>query len=191
MAATNSTLPTTGISFVPVPPESPHAQPPLFSFIADAHLPYLLPVLVYWVIGLTFHAFDVLGLFAAHKLHTPTQMLQRNRATLAQVLRAALTQQAINVATGYALVAGPDLVHSHDYSIALWAQQIRARRIHLATLLPASRLDAFGFVKLAMLGFGSGPLAKGSNQTMVLACHVQFTRPFHFFFPYVRHASPE
>ena len=103
-------------------------QPDLLPFIADYHLAYLLPVIIYWAIGLTFHVFDTYGWFSKYKTHTPAELLKRNHATLYNVLKYAIIQQVAQCIFGYILSGGPELVHSHEYNIALWVRTIRSAR---------------------------------------------------------------
>ena len=101
-------------------------QSNLLPFIADYHLAYLLPIIIYWAIGLTFHFFDTYGWFSQYKTHTPEEFLRRNHATLYNVLKYAIIQQIAQCIFGYVLSGGPDLVHSHEYNIAGWVQTVRA-----------------------------------------------------------------
>ena len=100
-------------------------QPDLLPFIADYHLAYLLPIVIYWAIGLTFHLFDTYGCFSKYKTHTPAEFLRRNHATLYNVLKYAIIQQIAQCIFGYILSGGPELVHSHEYNISQWVQTLR------------------------------------------------------------------
>jgi sphinganine C4-monooxygenase len=146
----NATLGMAADAFRAAAAEAPHPQPPLLPFMPDAHLVYVLPALMYWAIGLTFHAFDVFGLFAAYKLHTSAEVLRRNHATLAQVLGTAIAEQVGHALIGYYSAGAPALVYSHEYGIARWAQDIRAWRLGLAKLVPAGAATA------AKVGAGVG-----------------------------------
>ena len=103
-------------------------QQDLLPFIADHHLTYLLPIVIYWLIGLTFHVFDTYGWFSKYKTHTPAEFLKRNHATLYNVLKYAIIQQIAQCFFGYVLCGGPELVHSQDYSMFQWFITIRSIR---------------------------------------------------------------
>ena len=103
-------------------------QPDLLPFIADYHLAYLLPIVIYWVIGLIFHFFDTYGYFSKYKTHTPAEFLRRNHATLYNVLKYAVIQQIAQCIFGYVLSGGPELVHSHEYNVAEWVQTLHSAR---------------------------------------------------------------
>lgn len=94
-------------------------QPNLLPFIADYHLAYLLPIVTYWVLGLTFHAFDTYGWFLKYKTHTPAEFLRRNHATLYNVLKYAIIQQFAQCIFGYLLSSGPELAHKQVDKMAL------------------------------------------------------------------------
>ena len=111
-----------------LPEETLTNQADLLPFIADHHLAYLLPIIIYWIIGLTFHVFDTYGWFSSYKTHTPAEFLKRNHATLSNVLKYAIIQQIAQCIFGYMLSGGPELVHSHEYNIAQWAWTIRSVR---------------------------------------------------------------
>ncbi|MCJ1228297.1 hypothetical protein MMC12_004958, partial [Toensbergia leucococca] len=97
--------------------------PSVLPFLADQHLPYIVPAIVYWVISLIFHYIDTNGLLLKHKLHTPAEDLTKNRATRKDVVKFALFQQACQCILGY-LTAGPDQSVPHEYAIAVWVQKI-------------------------------------------------------------------
>ena len=104
------------------------SQPNLLPFVADYHLAYLLPIVIYWVIGLTFHVFDTYGWFSQYKTHTPAEFLKRNHATLSNVLKYAIIQQIAQCIFGWVMSGGPELVYSHEYYIAQWVQTVHSAR---------------------------------------------------------------
>ena len=150
----NSSRATTS-PHTPVLSESLTVQPDLLPFVADQHLPYLLPIITYWVLGLTFHSFDVYGLFSKYKTHTPAEFLKRNHATRCQVLKFALIQQVAQALAGYLLSGGHDIVHTHEYNLVMWT-----RRVHLAGVRLAHLFATKPFVLLE--GECNDPLFGGS-----------------------------
>jgi sphinganine C4-monooxygenase len=89
--------------------------------MGDQHLPYVLPQIVYWAIGMTFHLVEIKGWFLSYKLHTPAEFLKRNRATRIQVVRTALTQQLFMCIFGYLMSEAGQFTHTDEYGVALWA----------------------------------------------------------------------
>jgi sphinganine C4-monooxygenase len=71
------------------------ARPPIFSFISDKHLSLALPVILYWLYSLIFHILDLQSwsFLEKYRLHTPEEVLKRNRVTRWDVVTAVLVQQ--------------------------------------------------------------------------------------------------
>lgn len=127
---------------------APAARPPLLPFIADHHLPYLMPAIVFWVIskpdsrkslvygadclstGLTFHYIDTHGLLSKYKLHTPAEDLAKNRASKRDVIKFALIQQAAQCTLGYLTADSNEIYVPPESGVASWA-----RRIHFVGTL--------------------------------------------------------
>ncbi|KAG9230848.1 fatty acid hydroxylase superfamily-domain-containing protein [Amylocarpus encephaloides] len=99
-------------------------EEPLFPFIADYHLPYLVPVVVYWIAGLSFHYIEKQNLFTRFKLHTPAESLKKDRASREDVIRCAIMQQAAQVTLGYFTADVEMSAHGHDYHIMILAQRL-------------------------------------------------------------------
>lgn len=122
---------------------APAARSPLLPFIADHHLPYLVPAIVFWVIstssdsrnslvyaadwlstGLIFHCIDTYGLLAKYKLHTPAEDLTKNRASKRDVIKFALIQQAAQCTLGYLMADGNEIYVSPMLGVASWTRKI-------------------------------------------------------------------
>jgi sphinganine C4-monooxygenase len=71
------------------------ARPPIFSFISDKHLSLALPIIVYWLYSAIFHILDLQtwSFLEKYRLHTPEEVLKRNRVTRWDVVTAVLVQQ--------------------------------------------------------------------------------------------------
>ncbi|KAL9473894.1 hypothetical protein ACSS6W_008274 [Trichoderma asperelloides] len=152
-------------SLPPLPAYSLEPRPDLFPWISDLWLSLLLPVAVYWVTSLFFHAIDVLDLFPQFRLHTPEEITQRNHATRYEVARDVIIQQIIQVTTGYALaVTEPqEMIGKADYDIAVWATRIRLAQRALPGLLGLVGLNATAISKSMSASYPllAGALAGG------------------------------
>ena len=96
---------------------------PLLSFISDAHLLLLLPTGAYWAYGLLFHWIDQRGYLARYKLHTPAEILKRNKVPMSKVIFSTLFYQAVTTLLGFWMLRGskPDPQEHGGCEIALWA----------------------------------------------------------------------
>jgi sphinganine C4-monooxygenase len=136
-------------SLPPLPTYTLEPKPDLLPFISDLWLSLVLPVVVYWVASLFFHAIDTLDLFPQYRLHTPEEITKRNHATRYEVARDVIIQQIIQVITGYALaITEPqEMIGKTDYDIAVWATRIRLAQRALPGLLGLVGLNATAISK--------------------------------------------
>jgi len=152
------------------------SRPSLLPFLADHHLPYIVPAIVYWVIseqifnplqdsptkkssiaGFIFHYIDTRGLLSSYKLHTPAEDLTKNRATKKDVIKFALFQQACQCTLGY-LTSGAEQYVPHEYGIAAWAQTIRYGEILAAQWMRYAGVDVTWIMNESK-GHGLAPAA--------------------------------
>lgn len=98
-------------------------KPSLVSFISDAHMALLLPIVVYWTMGLMFHYFNENNLFPQYRLHTPEELEKRNKCSLFEVVKAVLFQHLLQTAAGLALdiIEPPETTGFEEYD--LWKIQ--------------------------------------------------------------------
>lgn len=77
-------------------------SPQLLPWISDLHLSLLAPVVCYWVFSLFFDFLSYLEIPAIekHRLHTPAELISRNRATRWQVCRDVFLQHIIQTIIG-------------------------------------------------------------------------------------------
>ena len=96
---------------------------PLLPFISDAHLLLLLPTGAYWAYGILFHWIDQRGYLASYKLHTPAEILKRNKVPMSKVIRSILFYQAVTTLLGFWMLRGsqPEPRGDAGCDIALWA----------------------------------------------------------------------
>jgi sphinganine C4-monooxygenase len=101
--------------------QNPHT--PLLPFISDAHLLLLLPTAAYWAYGLLFHWIDQRGYLARYKLHTPAEILKRNKVPMFKVISSILFYQSVVTLLGFWMLRGskPDPQGNGGRDIALWA----------------------------------------------------------------------
>ena len=165
---------------LPIPPAIPASRPSLLPFLADHHLPYIIPALVYWIIGayvssiratfcyqthrllgLSFHYVETKGLLSVYKLHTPAEFLKKNRATRREVVKFALIQQAGQIILGYLMADNTEVFYSDSYSIAVWAQRIRQIQFSMLHLI-----HYFGFTSGWAAQTSAGSEALFVNQAL-------------------------
>ncbi|KAL8876389.1 MAG: hypothetical protein Q9198_005408 [Flavoplaca austrocitrina] len=108
----------------------------LLPFLADHHLPYLVPAIFYWLISFVFHYIDTRGLFTKYKLHTSAEDLTKNRASRKDVIKFALIQQAAQCTLGYLMADDSEQFVSPEYAIALWAQRLRNIEVMVTRCVP-------------------------------------------------------
>lgn len=131
----------------PLPEYTLVPMPDFFPWISDFWLSLVAPVVVYWVLSLTFHMVDVLDLFPQYRLHTPEEITKRNHASRYEVARDVIFQQLIQIATGVllAMTEPPEMAGKADYDIAVWATRLRLAQRYLP-----SALGLLGFNATAM-----------------------------------------
>ncbi|KAF2443224.1 sphinganine hydroxylase-like protein Sur2 [Karstenula rhodostoma CBS 690.94] len=122
MAAAN-----TSFELPPLPEYTLRPLPPLLSWISDEALAAALPVIVYWVVSLTYHLIDVYDLFSKYRLHTPAEVLKRNHVTRYEVFRDVIIQQVIQTFAALALSWWDEVaqIGKADHDIAWYAQKLR------------------------------------------------------------------
>ncbi|KAK9471896.1 fatty acid hydroxylase superfamily-domain-containing protein [Dipodascopsis tothii] len=103
-------------------------QGQLVDGVDDKYLALFLPVAAYWLFSLMFHYIDTHGLLAKYRIHTPEELVKRNKVTLHEVIRDVIVQQVIQSIIGIALTYAdpPDLVGNEEYEIWQLAMRLRA-----------------------------------------------------------------
>ncbi|KAI4274905.1 MAG: hypothetical protein L6R38_006014 [Xanthoria sp. 2 TBL-2021] len=142
---------------------------PLLPFISDAHLLVLLPTGAYWAYGLLFHWIDQRGYLARYKLHTPAEILKRNKVPMSKVIFSILFYQVFTTLLGFWMLRGskPDPQRDGGRDIDLWALWLsRVRKLSSlsgwaiwgdATMDPqflvysGSEIEAGNYVAVSML----------------------------------------
>jgi sphinganine C4-monooxygenase len=121
----------------PLPEYSLAPLPPLLPPIPDKLLTLLLPIAAYWALSMLFHWIDVKDYFSKYRLHTPAEVLKRNRVTRWEVVRDVIIQQVIQTVVGTLLgmTEPDDFFGRKDYDVSVWARRIRAMQKAVPMLL--------------------------------------------------------
>ena len=93
-----------------------------------------------------FHWIDVNDYFPQYRLHTPAEVLKRNRVTRWEVVRDVLIQQAVQTVVGILLgiMEPDDTFGKENYCIASWARRIRIAQKAIPRLLSVVGLNPKG-----------------------------------------------
>jgi sphinganine C4-monooxygenase len=152
---------TSPIDLPPLPSYVLKPLPPLLSWIPDAYLSLLLPVLAYWAVSLFFHIIDVYDIFPRYRLHTPAELLKRNHASRWDVFRDVVIQQVVQTIFGVVVAAfEPETMFGkEEYNLAVWAQRIRIAQRELPLVLSLVGINAGELGKRLA---GSRPMLAGA-----------------------------
>ena len=123
--------------------------PSLLPPIPDKLLTLLLPIVAYWALSMFFHWIDTKDYFPQYRLHTPAEVLKRNRVSRWEVIRDVLIQQVVQTAVGWVLgmTEPDDFYGNEEYDVAVWARRIRIAQRSIPGLLAFVGLDAGGLAK--------------------------------------------
>ncbi|OBU00714.2 hypothetical protein VE01_01073 [Pseudogymnoascus verrucosus] len=133
----------------PLPSYTLSPVEPLIPYISDFYLSLLAPFAAYWVLSLFFHYIDVMDKWPQYRLHTPAEILKRNRVSRYEVARDVIIQQIIQTAVGaiLGLTEPEEMAGKEEYDIAMWARRIRIAQRALPQLLGALGLNAAAISK--------------------------------------------
>lgn len=111
----------------PLPAYKLATLPPLISPIPDKILTLLLPFAAYWSLSMFFHWIDTNDYLPQYRLHTPVEVLKRNRVSRWEVVRDVLIQQAVQTVMGVLLIMTEpeDTYGKEDYDVAIWTRRVR------------------------------------------------------------------
>ena len=120
-------------------------KPEMISGIPDVWLQMGAPILAYWAVSLFFHLIDELDLFPQYRLHTPAEILKRNRVTRWEVFRDVIVQQILQTALGlaFAYLDAPEMIGREQYDVSVWALRLRKAQASVPTLLKLAAVDSF------------------------------------------------
>ena len=170
----------------PLPSYTLSVREPLLPPIPDNILALILPIVAYWGMSMIYHLFDVYGCFEQYRLHTPAEVLKRNRVTRWEVVRDVILQQVVQTLAGMAMAYFDpvETVGREEYDVAVWAQRLRIAQRAIPPMLALVGLDATGLAKsVSQSGHSwlAGALAGGSYpdamQSMILENGAEITTP--------------
>ena len=147
MATNTSTTPYGDLP--PLPDYTLTPLPSILPPIPDKLLTLLLPIAAYWGLSMLFHWIDTKDPFPQYRLHTPAEVLKRNRASRWEVVRDVVIQQIVQTVVGILLgMTEPDDFMGQDqYNVAVWARRVRVAQRAIPVLLGLVGIDATGLGK--------------------------------------------
>ncbi|KAG8528965.1 uncharacterized protein KY384_006654 [Bacidia gigantensis] len=155
----NYTTPTSHSELPPLPAYTLTPRPALIPWISDKTLTVVSPIIAYWLLSGFFHWIDTKDFFPQYRLHTPAEILKRNRASRWEVFRDVIIQQVVQMLTGMLLnlTEPDDFIGKDQYDIAVWARRIRLAERAIPNVLSWIGIDAMQLGK--NLGAGHPILA--------------------------------
>ncbi len=134
-------------------------RPPLLAFVPDKILTLLLPIAAYWIFSLFFHFLDTYDYLPQYRLHTPVEVLKRNRVSRREVVRDVIIQQVIQTLMGIVIsVTEPDDTSgSEAHDVAIWAQRLRLAQRAVPSIFALVGVDSTALAQKA----GSHPQLAG------------------------------
>lgn len=144
----------------PLPAYTAVVRDDVLSFLPDLYLLTLAPTVSYWIVSIFFHIVDTYDIWPQYRLHTPTEITQRNRVTRYEVLRDVIFQQVLQavVSVILGLTDPPQMTGTEEYDVAVWATRIRLAQRAMPSLLGFIGLNAAALSKNMA---GSHPLLAG------------------------------
>ncbi|EAW07159.1 sphingosine hydroxylase [Aspergillus clavatus NRRL 1] len=142
MAANESVV----FDYPPLPTYTLSPRPPIFTAIPDNILALILPVVAYWALSLFYHFIDVYDFFPQYRLHTPAEVLKRNKVTRWEVVRDVILQQVIQSLAGLvvAYLDPVEYIGREEYDVAVWAGRLRFAQRAIPRVLAIFGVDALG-----------------------------------------------
>ncbi|KAI9797325.1 MAG: hypothetical protein M1833_005504 [Piccolia ochrophora] len=140
---------TTYAELPPLPRYSLRPLPSLLPLVPDKILTILLPVVAYWILSLFFHYIDTRDYWPQYRLHTPAEVLKRNRVPRRDVVRDVLVQQVLQTVMGVVLgmTEPDDVVGKEVYDVAVWAQRIRLVQRLIPRILSVVGIDSLALAE--------------------------------------------
>jgi sphinganine C4-monooxygenase len=161
----------------PLPTYTLRTRQDLIAAVPDNILTLILPIVAYWGLSMVYHYLDVNDYFVQYRLHTPAEVLKRNKVTRWEVVRDVVLQQVIQTVAGLAFLwfDSEETVGREEYDVAVWAQRLRILQKAIPSLLALVGVDAVGLAKSAsqsgytmLAGAIAGGSYPGLTQSLVL-----------------------
>ncbi|KAI0128383.1 fatty acid hydroxylase [Xylariales sp. AK1849] len=144
--ASNMTMPE---ALPPLPPYELVKVPDLIPGLDDFYLSLVSPVIAYWVMSIFFHIIDSYDVWPQYRLHTPAEIVSRNRVSRYHVLRDVIFQQIIQMVVGsiLGLMDPPQMMGKEQYDVAVWATRVRLAQRALPAMLSILGINASSMAK--------------------------------------------
>ncbi|KAF4216158.1 hypothetical protein CNMCM8980_007470 [Aspergillus fumigatiaffinis] len=172
--------------YPPLPSYTLTPRPPLLAPIPDNILALILPIVAYWGLSMIYHFIDVYDLFPQYRLHTPAEVLKRNKVSRWDVVRDVILQQVIQTLVGMALGYFDDVeyIGKEEYDIAVWARRLRFAQKAIPRLLAVFGVDALALSRslsqnghAALAGVLAGGQYPGVTRSFVLDSGIEAVVP--------------
>ncbi|CEO59529.1 hypothetical protein PMG11_04203 [Penicillium brasilianum] len=170
----------------PLPTYTLSVREPLLPPVPDNVVALILPIIAYWGLSMVYHFIDVNGYFEQYRLHTPAEVLKRNKVTRWEVVRDVILQQVIQTIAGYGMsyFDATETVGREEYDVAVWATRLRLLQRAIPPALGLVGVDAAGLAKsMSQSGHTmlAGALAGGSYpgvvQSLILESGAEVVAP--------------
>ncbi|OOQ86443.1 putative sphinganine hydroxylase Sur2 [Penicillium brasilianum] len=170
----------------PLPTYTLSVREPLLPPVPDNVVALILPIIAYWGLSMVYHFIDVNGYFEQYRLHTPAEVLKRNKVTRWEVVRDVILQQVIQTIAGYGMsyFDATETVGREEYDVAVWATRLRLLQRAIPPALGLVGVDAAGLAKsMSQSGHKmlAGALAGGSYpgvvQSLILESGAEVVAP--------------
>ncbi|KKZ67434.1 C4-hydroxylase [[Emmonsia] crescens] len=140
---------TAYLDLPPLPAYTLTPREPLIPPLPDSALGQISTIIAYWAVSLIFHWIDVNDYFPQYRLHTPAEILKRNRVTRREVVRDVIVQQAIQLVSGVLLgyFDKPQYAGKDEYNVALWARRLRIVQHMIPRVFAVVGIDALGLAE--------------------------------------------
>ncbi|KAJ5167524.1 uncharacterized protein N7482_006305 [Penicillium canariense] len=170
----------------PLPTYTLSVREPLLPPIPDAVLALILPIIAYWGMSMIYHFIDVYGYFEEYRLHTPAEVLKRNKVTRWEVVRDVILQQVIQTIAGLAMSQFDpvETVGREEYDVAVWATRVRILQKAIPPMLALVGVDAAGLAKsvsqnghVMLAGALAGGSYPGAVQSLILDSGAEVIAP--------------
>lgn len=141
--------PVLSVDLPPLPSYTLALRPLILPPLSDSLFILLPPVVAYWTFSLFWHWIDVNDYLAKYRLHTPVEVLHRNRASKRSVIQDVLLQHFIQTLAGavLAIFDEPEYTGKDEYSVMLWASRLRIFQALIPGIMSFVGVDSIALAK--------------------------------------------
>lgn len=121
-------------------PTHTELKPPLLSFMSDEVLGLMLPLVVYWSMGIFFQYLNDNDYYPQYRLHTPEELAKRNKVTVHQVIRSVIFQHLLQTAAGltFAWINEPQRTGFEAFEMWQLQERVKAWTLGFVQLSPSA-----------------------------------------------------